>query len=166
MPEPLIVIALLAFGFIAGWVVRAAVGGRAPTDQDRPEPAPRPAVEPRRADEQEPQPAAEPAPGQPAASRLVPAPAATPDLGRAVQAYETVVDEWLDDDGQIDDSGRRSVEELDAAVDELERAGAPNGAAEAVAALAAARELIRERRSQALDADTNRQLAELERAFP
>jgi len=156
MPEPIIVLALLAFGFIAGWVISAAVRDRSAGAAAAPPAAPAP--DPASATELEPSAAmaaTEPAPP--------PAAASAPDVGRAVRGYEAVIDDWLDDDGQLDDAGRRSLAEFDAAVDSLN--GAPGGEGSAVDALSAARDLIRERRGQSLDADTNRQLAELERAF-
>jgi len=158
MPEPIIVLALLAFGFIAGWVISAAVRDRSAGA------APAPAPDPDSDSATELEPSAAMAATEPA-PLPVPAPAAAPapDLGRAVRGYEAVVDGWLDDDGQLDGAGRRSLAEFDAAVEGLD--GAPGGEGSAVEALRAARDLIRERRGQSLDADTNRQLAELERAF-
>jgi hypothetical protein len=186
----LVVIALVAvLAFVAGWILRgrSARGGRGAdatetADRVGPPTDPLPEAEaPARRREVEPLfttppprrgavSAAEPA-GRAPASRPDPAAATLRLLDRAVTAYETAVDRWLDEGAQVSPAGRAAVGELDRAIQRVdvaasridERTEARFAALDALDGLRSAAKLLDGyRHGRTLDAATSRDLDALE----
>ena len=180
VPEPLSALAILLFGLIAGWVLRSATPGRGlrpsdggvapgpvePLPEEREEDsgsdgaapqAPEPEV---REPEPQPEPPRVAAPPSPARTPDPAPPVAAPDRGddfeAALEAYDDVLDDWLDDRGDLGADGRASLDAFEAAVARLDMG------ADRAQALGAAAALVREHRHQPLDADTDAALRALE----
>jgi hypothetical protein len=161
--EQVIVLALLVAAFVAGWVARGsdaprrARGGAGDEDDEGAPTAPEPAAKG----------------GAPRGPVRPPAPldVARRALERAIAAYESAVDRWLDERDQITPAGRAALGELDRGIRRLELAASrlPDDAATARAAalgLDALRDaaglLEAYRQGRAIDAPTSTSLAEIE----
>ncbi|HEX8101440.1 MAG TPA: hypothetical protein VF533_02415 [Solirubrobacteraceae bacterium] len=195
MPEPLSVIALLLFGFIAGWVIRSAV----PRAGESSAPDAAPSAD-RDVAPEETAPAVAPAPEEPTQIAAAPVPAPiepvpdpeptfaepatpaqlepepelepaavaprSPEADQAIEAtltaYDEVLDDWLDDRGELGEPGRASLAAFDGALAELER---QEGVDEVLAPLRIAGDLIHERRERPMDSATDAALRGLEQRF-
>ena len=169
-PELLIVLALLIAAFAAGWAARGAGARRKepkglgpswdePVLLGDPDPEPEAEAEPQPEADPGPEPEPEPQPEPPDPARV----AAAIDAG--AHHFETAVDAWLDDHGEVSAEGDRADRGLDRALAVLE-AAPPGPAGDAAAALWRARAALEGyERGAPLDAATNRRIEDEEQAL-
>jgi hypothetical protein len=176
--EQIIVLVLLVAAFAAGWVANGQRGqadldgpdGVPGTDDDLVAPVEAPVLEGPLEDEPPTGPAEPPYPEERDAERPLPGVAALRALDRALQAYEHVVDRWIEERDAITPAGRatlgeldRAIARLDAAVTRLEDPRQERFAGSALDALRDAAEALDGfRAGGTLDAATSKRLHELE----